>query len=370
MAPVARSNRVSKAPWLPAKKDIRVLRVRRNITALASSHGIERRKHSGANQAAAPSTGLTLNADRRVVLLSPAHLIRDVFRGCNVVELGSRKLLSGPRLATIQRNRAAAIIAADHALVICWVDPKIVMIAVRPFESPSSSCRQWWISGMPRSSRRSCLFLSDRRQSREIEGSLQARRSSLTSVHDSPRVVRLEKSAVRRLDHRVNTLRVNRRNGNTNLPDDALGQAIVARDLLPVSPPSTDLKSPLPGPPSFSIQGVRYTSHSAANSTLRVAGIHSEFDRARMVITEKNAFPVLAAIGMNGTRRARCWARTDDPAPQHTPGSGREDRRESLRWLECRRQPDLTQVLPASVDLYTPSPCMMLPRSSVSPVPM
>ena len=37
-------------------------------------------------------------------------------------------------------------------------------------------------------------------------------------------------------------------------------------------------------------------------------------------------------------------------------------------WVSS--SPRCVQVLPASVDLYTPSPCWMLPRNSVSPVPM
>src|ERR1019366_2627034 len=38
-----------------------------------------------------------------------------------------------------------------------------------------------------------------------------------------------------------------------------------------------------------------------------------------------------------------------------------------IAWVSPR--PMCFHVLPASVDLYTPSPCMMLPRSSVSPMP-
>jgi hypothetical protein len=41
-----------------------------------------------------------------------------------------------------------------------------------------------------------------------------------------------------------------------------------------------------------------------------------------------------------------------------------------FEMFSASRKPTCVQVLPASVDLYTPSPAMMLPRMQVSPMPM
>jgi hypothetical protein len=103
---------------------------------------------------------------------------------------------------------------------------------------------------------------------RVVEGALT---DATLVVHQRPRVaavVAAEEAAVVVLDERVDAIRISRRHGDTDASHEPLGgQALVAGELRPVSPPSVLLNSPLPGPPLDIWYSLRYASHSAAYMT-------------------------------------------------------------------------------------------------------
>src|SRR4030095_8272978 len=96
-----------------------------DITALASPNLI-----INAGGSSSSPTALARDAERRVVLLGAAHVIREVLRGGYVIELRRRKLLPGPRFTAVDRDVAAAVVAIDHSLGVVGRDPQVVIVSV------------------------------------------------------------------------------------------------------------------------------------------------------------------------------------------------------------------------------------------------
>src|SRR5205085_10156508 len=69
-------------------------------------------------------------AECGVVLLRAADVIREMIGRDDVIHLRRRVVLLRPRLATVDRDLAAAVIRFDHATRILWVDPEILRIAM------------------------------------------------------------------------------------------------------------------------------------------------------------------------------------------------------------------------------------------------
>src|SRR5439155_26277807 len=128
-----------------------------------------------------------------------------------------------------------------------------------------------------------------------------------------------------------------------------------------VSPPSVDLNRPLPGPPLDIEYSTRYASHSAAYMVLG----------SRRSMATSTA-PVL--LSRNSTFR-QVWPpsvllkspRSSLGAP-YLPNAATNTMSGFEGWMRifeiaCTSlNPKWVHVMPASEDLYTPSPGMMLPR--------
>src|SRR6266540_2352220 len=72
------------------------------------------------------------HANGAVVLLRAVHAIGEPSVGGEVIELGGGLVVDGgPRVATVERHAGPAIVALDHAARAPWVDPQIVVVAVR-----------------------------------------------------------------------------------------------------------------------------------------------------------------------------------------------------------------------------------------------
>ena len=71
------------------------------------------------------------NADRGVVLLGSAYMVGKVVRDIHMVQLGSRIRLTGPGVAAVDGDIAAAVVRVAHAHRIVRVDPEVVLVAVR-----------------------------------------------------------------------------------------------------------------------------------------------------------------------------------------------------------------------------------------------
>src|SRR5580700_4898833 len=85
-------------------ENVRVLRIRRDVTALTAPRRILRTAELVApSPAAAAAPCCAGHANRRVILLRAAYVIRNIARGGDVIELGGRVALAGPCLAAIHR---------------------------------------------------------------------------------------------------------------------------------------------------------------------------------------------------------------------------------------------------------------------------
>src|SRR5919204_3168275 len=136
-----------------------------------------------------------------------------------------------------------------------------------------------------------------------------------------------------------------------------------------VSPPSVDLNRPLPGPPLDIWYSIRYASHSAANTTLGLR--RSIATSAAPVLPSRNStcFHVLPPSMLLKMPRSSLGA-------LYLPKSATNTMSAFVGWMRILEiasefvNPTRVHVLPASMDLKTPSPGMMLPRMHDSPVPM
>ena len=69
-------------------------------------------------------------AERGVVLLRAADVIRKVRRRDDVIELCGREILVRPGLAAVDADLGAAVVGLDHAIGVLRIDPEIVRVAV------------------------------------------------------------------------------------------------------------------------------------------------------------------------------------------------------------------------------------------------
>src|SRR5262249_30268486 len=105
--------------------DVRVLRVDRDVTAFAAAD----RMPVGAVDAGA--AGPAGNVDGAVVLLSAVDVIGKLLVDDDVINLRRGLFLARPRLAAVEADGGAAVVAADHAQRMVGVDPQGVIVAVR-----------------------------------------------------------------------------------------------------------------------------------------------------------------------------------------------------------------------------------------------
>ena len=172
--------------------------------------------------------------DRRVVLLRRVEAIRRPRVGGDVVVLGRRLVVERrPRRTAVERNGRAAVVAFDHPERIVRVDPEIVVVAVRdrlPGECLARVARAIGVH-VQDPDRLGVLWV--REDVRVVPGPLPqlavlgALRPALATVLGA------EHAAVGRLDEREDAIRPRGRYRDGDLPEHALRQPAVARDLGP-----------------------------------------------------------------------------------------------------------------------------------------
>ena len=230
-------------------KQIRIRRMRRDIPALSAAHRVQPAPRRTPRIARIPLV-LARHAQRRVVLLCPAHVIRHVFRRRHVIQLRRRVILRRPRLPAVQRNVRPAVVAVDHPQTVIRIDPQIVVIPVRRLQ------RLIRLPPVRRLEKRrihhinQILHLRIRVNARIIKGAL----PHLPVVaHLRPlraAVVGRINPAVFRLHNRVNPVAVRARNRHPDLPDDPRRQPLVPRNLLPRIAAVRALVKPAVRPPA------------------------------------------------------------------------------------------------------------------------
>src|SRR5690242_19200854 len=135
-----------------------------------------------------------------------------------------------------------------------------------------------------------------------------------------------------------------------------------------VSPPSVDRYNPLPAPPLEKFHGCRRACHRAAY-TIR-ASCGSKLTSIAPVFSSLYSTFVqdLPPSVLRNTPRSvfgpNAW-----PSAATSTMSGLAGSTMTAPICRLSRSPAWLQLLPPSLDLYTPSPQVMFPRGAASPVP-
>src|SRR5690606_5936600 len=117
-----------------------------------------------------------------------------------------------------------------------------------------------------------------------------------------------------------------------------------------VSPPSTDLNSPEPGPPLESIHSVRYASQKPAYMTCGFDGVSARSTAPARSLRYSTLRQVLPPSVLLNTPRSSF-------GPNSRPSAATYTRSQLVGWMRMRPiarasvSPMCVQVLPASVDL-------------------
>src|SRR5215510_12528504 len=105
---------------------MRVGGMHRDVPALRGANGIAVAPGNGA------FVGARRHADGRVVLLRTVHPVGELVICVDMIELRGELIVDGrPGVAAVEGNAGPAIVALDHALRVTWVDPQVVIVAVR-----------------------------------------------------------------------------------------------------------------------------------------------------------------------------------------------------------------------------------------------
>lgn len=203
----------------------------RDVAAFAAAGLVLQGGHARASSAAAPGHRAG-DADRRIILLRAADVIRNVARGGHVIQLRGRIRLSGPCLAAVDGHVRAAIVRFDHALGIVRGDPEVVIIAVRRADDLErfpgvGGLEERRVQHVDR-----ILLLGIGVDARIVERALPQAPVFIDAIPCRARVVGAEQAAVLGFDHRVDAIRVGRHR-HADLADNAIRQPRLARDLRP-----------------------------------------------------------------------------------------------------------------------------------------
>src|SRR5262249_4754624 len=109
-------------------------------------------------------------------------------------------------------------------------------------------------------------------------------------------VVGAKHAAVLGLDDRPDAVGVHRRDGNADDADGRLGQAGLARDLLPGVAAVGTFPQARAGAAALQAVGRAFDAPGRSVKHARVGGVEDQVNRADLVIDEKDTLPRLAAV--------------------------------------------------------------------------
>ena len=206
--------------------DVRIVAARGDPTRLAAA-GLEPLGYVEVSSARA--------AERGIILLRAADVIRKMVRRDDVVELRGREVLVRPRLPAVDAHLRTAVVGLDHPLIVLWIDPQVVRVAVvHAAHGPER------FPAVGRLHERHVVHVHDVRVLRvgvNLGVVPRALAQIAIVVGALPRragVVGAEHAARIGLDVRPDAVRVSARHGDADVPPDPLRQARVACDLRPV----------------------------------------------------------------------------------------------------------------------------------------
>ena len=220
------------------EEDVDVLRIRRDVAVLVAADRVERLHRP--LTAAAGDPVVARHAQRAVVLLRAAEMIGHMLGSDDVIELLGRESLVRPRPlragSDVERHRAAAVVAEHEVLRIVGIDPDVVVIAVgavaHVLERLAAVHRpeRAGVEGVD-----DVLVLVVGEHVRVVERALTDVAPGVHHLPGRAGVVGHQQAAVFVFDQRVDAVRIS-----------GPGLRVIS---VQVSPPSVDLKKPLPGPP-------------------------------------------------------------------------------------------------------------------------
>ena len=231
-----------------------------------------------------------------VVLLSAAHVIGEVVRGGDVVELRRREILIGPGFRAVGRDRRAAVVPQDHALRIVGRDPQGVRVAVQHVDLPERA------TPVPRPVEdhvgrvHGVGVLGVGGELHVVPG---AHAQLVVVVDPRPRraaVVGAVHPARIGLDERPHSGRFRRRDGEPDVAQQPARQAGVARQLGPVRAAVGGLEDPAPYAPRDELPGEALRLPERGVQHLGIRGIHREVGGAGGIVAEQDLGPRFAAV--------------------------------------------------------------------------
>src|SRR5438874_717035 len=167
------------------------------------------------------------NTHARIVLLCAVNVVRESVVHRNVIKLrGGLIVLSRPRFSAVERDTHATVIGVRKPIRILRIDPKSVVIAVTRWQQIKgfAAINRTKQPGVHEINCVSGLWISI--NFAEIPGALP---KAAVIIYTGPMlsgVIGTIKSALFRLDDRINAVRIGTGNRDSDLTEDSFGQAI------------------------------------------------------------------------------------------------------------------------------------------------
>ena len=277
-----------------AERDVRILRIDRDVGVLATGHW---EPVSLTNGAVVGSAG---DRDRAVVLLSAVNTIGLLRIGGHVIELRRGLIaLRAPRAAAVHRDRGAAVVAVDETVRIFRIHPHDVRIAMRHAD---------------RRKRAAAVDGPMDREIHDVHGVLVHRIRCEAHVVEWPHhellipagarpggasIVRAEHTAQRVLcfDVRVYALRVGGRDRHTDLADQALRHAGIEGQFGPgVAAVGALPEAAAAGAGVHAPRGALELPHRCVHDA-RIGHVDRQVGRAGAVVQKQHLLPRGATVG-------------------------------------------------------------------------
>src|SRR5712692_4670196 len=271
--------------------DIRVPRVGRDVAAFASANRIP---VGAVNPAGIAHAG---GGHGGVVLLRAVDVVGEAVVRDDVVELrGGLVVLARPGFSAVHRDGGAAVVPVDHAPRVGGVDPQGVMVAVRHHQQgellPAVGGAVG--SGIEHIDRVGIRRVSD--DVRVIPGALAEAVVVVDAAPFFAAIVGAVQTPLLGFDQRVDPVRVRRRNGNADTPQQPLGQP-VAFQALPRRAAVAGAVKPAARPAACQAPGTARGFPERREQHVRIGAVEGDVNPAASLVLVEDLFPRLAAVG-------------------------------------------------------------------------
>jgi hypothetical protein len=213
-----------------------------------------------------------------------------------MIELRGGVLLAGPRLSAVDRDVAAAIVAVDHAQGIGWVDPQVVVVAVRSLDGAESLAA----IGRPEHAGiehvDGVFGLGVGIHTAVVEGALANVALVVDQLPVGAAVIGDVQAALFVFDHGVDPIGIAAGDRHADLADDTRGQSGIARDLGPIVAPVGRFEEPAARSAASEAPGSAIDVPYGGEEDAGIVGVDDEVDGSRVVVAVEDFVPGGAAI--------------------------------------------------------------------------